>query len=109
MASVNSTGERREEGLTINQSLLTLGRVITALAEHNFVPYRYWTIFNHNCASQFSLVHFLRCRESVLTWLLKESLGGDSKTVMLATVSPCGGHVEETLSTLRYACQVRDL
>lgn len=45
-------------------------------------------------------------RESVLTWLLKESLGGDSKTVMLATVSPCAAHLEETLSTLRYACQV---
>jgi hypothetical protein len=40
VASVNSTGERREEGLTINQSLLTLGRVITALAEQTFVPYR---------------------------------------------------------------------
>lgn len=42
----------------------------------------------------------------MLTWLLKESLGGDSKTVMLATISPCAGHVEETLATLRYACQV---
>lgn len=47
-------------------------------------------------------------RESVLTWLLKDSLGGDSKTVMLATVSPCAAHVEETLATLRYACQVSD-
>ena len=44
-----------------------------------------------------------------MTWLLKESLGGDSKTVMLATVSPCAGHVEETLSTLRYACQARTI
>ena len=43
-----------------------------------------------------------------MTWLLKESLGGDSKTVMLATVSPCAGHVEETLATLRYACQVSE-
>lgn len=41
VASVNSIGERREEGLNINQSLLTLGRVITALAEQTFVPYRY--------------------------------------------------------------------
>lgn len=49
---------------------------------------------------------FVFRRESVLTWLLKESLGGDSKTVMLATISPCAAHVEETLSTLRYACQV---
>lgn len=44
----------------------------------------------------------------MLTWLLKDSLGGDSKTVMLATVSPCAAHVEETLATLRYACQVSD-
>lgn len=87
VASVNSIGERREEGLNINQSLLTLGRVITALAEQTFVPYR----------------------ESVLTWLLKESLGGDSKTVMLATISPYAAHVEETLSTLRYACQARSI
>jgi kinesin family protein 14 len=41
VASCHSIGDRREEGLTINQSLLTLGRVITALAEQNFVPYRY--------------------------------------------------------------------
>ena len=47
--------------------------------------------------------------ESVLTWLLKESLGGDSKTVMLATVSPSDDHLEETLSTLRYACQARTI
>ncbi|XP_057378906.1 kinesin-like protein KIF14 [Daphnia carinata] len=87
VASCHAVGDRREEGLTINQSLLTLGRVITALAEQKFVPYR----------------------ESVLTWLLKESLGGDSKTVMLATVSPCTSHVEETLSTLRYACQARKI
>ena len=51
----------------------------------------------------------LENRESVLTWLLKESLGGDSKTVMLATVSPCVAHIEETLSTLRYACQVSNI
>ena len=44
IASVNSVGDRREEGLTINQSLLTLGRVITALAEQTFVPYRYVVI-----------------------------------------------------------------
>lgn len=40
VASCQATGDRREEGLTINQSLLSLGRVITALAEQKFVPYR---------------------------------------------------------------------
>uniref|UniRef100_A0A0P6DD56 Kinesin protein KIF14 n=1 Tax=Daphnia magna TaxID=35525 RepID=A0A0P6DD56_9CRUS len=81
MASL-SVGVRRQESLAINLSLFTLGKVITALAEKKFAPYR----------------------ESVLTWLLKESLGGNSKTVMLATVSPNAAHIEATLSTLRYSC-----
>lgn len=42
-------------------------------------------------------------RDSVLTWLLKDNLGGNSKTVMVATLSPSGDNYEETLSTLRYA------
>jgi len=44
---------------------------------------------------------------SVVYRLLKESLGGNSQTVMLATISPCSSHVDETLSTLRYARQTR--
>ncbi|XP_063153282.1 kinesin-like protein KIF14 [Candoia aspera] len=84
-----TSGERRKEGVSINKSLLTLGKVISALSEQNqsrkkvFVPYR----------------------ESVLTWLLKESLGGNSKTAMIATISPAASNIEETLSTLRYAKQ----
>ncbi|EMP40086.1 Kinesin-like protein KIF14 [Chelonia mydas] len=83
--------ERLKEGVSINKSLLTLGKVISALSEQSqnrkraFIPYR----------------------ESVLTWLLKESLGGNSKTTMIATVSPAASNVEETLSTLRYAKQAR--
>ena len=46
---------------------------------------------------------FVPYRDSVLTWLLKDNLGGNSKTVMVATVSPSGDNYEETLSTLRYA------
>ncbi|XP_012148737.2 kinesin family member nebbish isoform X4 [Megachile rotundata] len=86
-----ASGDRLKEGVSINKSLLTLGKVIASLAENTtnrkrgFVPYR----------------------ESVLTWLLKESLGGNSKTAMLGTVSPTNLHVEETLATLRYACQAR--
>ncbi|XP_034293322.1 kinesin-like protein KIF14 isoform X1 [Pantherophis guttatus] len=84
-----TSGERLKEGASINKSLLTLGKVISALSEQNqsrkklFVPYR----------------------DSVLTWLLKESLGGNSKTSMIATISPAASNVEETLSTLRYAKQ----
>ncbi|NWS30830.1 KIF14 protein, partial [Polioptila caerulea] len=84
-----TTGERLKEGVSINKSLLTLGRVISALSKQaqngkkTFIPYR----------------------ESVLTWLLKESLGGNSQTTMIATVSPAASSTEETLSTLRYARQ----
>ncbi|CAK6442312.1 unnamed protein product [Pipistrellus nathusii] len=87
-----TSGQLLREGVSINKSLLTLGKVISALAEHGgrrraFIPYR----------------------ESVLTWLLKESLGGNSKTAMIATVSPAGSSLEETLSTLRYARQARSI
>ncbi|KFV95877.1 Kinesin-like KIF14, partial [Eurypyga helias] len=88
-SAAQTTGERLKEGVSINKSLLTLGKVISALSKQSqngkkmFVPYR----------------------ESVLTWLLKESLGGNSQTAMIATVSPAASSTEETLSTLRYAKQ----
>ncbi|CRK92708.1 CLUMA_CG006254, isoform A [Clunio marinus] len=84
-----AVGDRLKEGSNINKSLTTLGLVISKLADQasgtknrdKFVPYR----------------------DSVLTWLLKDNLGGNSKTVMLATISPASDNYEETLSTLRYA------
>uniref|UniRef100_A0A8C9WS37 Kinesin-like protein KIF14 n=1 Tax=Sander lucioperca TaxID=283035 RepID=A0A8C9WS37_SANLU len=91
--SAQTSGDRLREGASINKSLLTLGKVISALSEQAltrkkvFIPYR----------------------ESVLTWLLKESLGGNSKTAMIATLSPAGSNVEESLSTLRYAQQARTI
>ncbi|KAM8874254.1 kinesin-like protein KIF14 isoform 2-T2 [Spinachia spinachia] len=91
--SAGTSGDRLREGASINKSLLTLGKVISALSEQAvtrkkvFIPYR----------------------ESVLTWLLKESLGGNSKTAMIATLSPAGINVEESLSTLRYAQQARTI
>ncbi|KAG9483318.1 hypothetical protein GDO78_009312 [Eleutherodactylus coqui] len=90
-ASAKTTGERLKEGVSINKSLLTLGKVISALSEN----------------SQSKKEVFIPYRESVLTWLLKDSLGGNSKTAMIATVSPAISNVEETLSTLRYAKQAR--
>uniref|UniRef100_A0A6Q2XVY1 Kinesin-like protein KIF14 n=1 Tax=Esox lucius TaxID=8010 RepID=A0A6Q2XVY1_ESOLU len=90
-SSAQTSGDRLREGASINKSLLTLGKVISALSEQVqtrrkiFIPYR----------------------DSVLTWLLKESLGGNSKTAMIATLSPAGSSVEESLSTLRYAQQAR--
>lgn len=90
-SSAQTTGDRLKEGMSINKSLFTLGKVISALSESTrlkkraFVPYR----------------------DSVLTWLLKESLGGNSKTAMIATISPAASNIEESLSTLRYAKQAR--
>ncbi|KAF1997497.1 kinesin-domain-containing protein [Amniculicola lignicola CBS 123094] len=85
--STGATGARLKEGAEINRSLSTLGRVIAALADMSSgkkktqVPYR----------------------DSVLTWLLKDSLGGNSLTAMIAAISPADINFEETLSTLRYA------
>ncbi|KAM0085190.1 hypothetical protein ACKRZS_002636 [Fusarium odoratissimum] len=89
--STGATGARLKEGAEINRSLSTLGRVIAALADLSTggkkkkgtgqVPYR----------------------DSVLTWLLKDSLGGNSMTAMIAAVSPADINFDETLSTLRYA------
>ncbi|MFT7809049.1 kinesin-like protein KIF14 isoform X2 [Arapaima gigas] len=89
--SAQTSGDRLREGASINKSLLTLGKVISALSEQFQAKKRI----------------FIPYRESVLTWLLKESLGGNSKTAMVATVSPAACNVEETLSTLRYAKQAR--
>ncbi|XP_010078359.1 PREDICTED: kinesin-like protein KIF14, partial [Pterocles gutturalis] len=88
-SKAQTTGERLKEGVSINKSLLTLGKVISALSKQ----------------SQNGKKTFIPYRESVLTWLLKESLGGNSQTAMIATVSPAASSTEETLSTLRYAKQ----
>ncbi|NXV87168.1 KIF14 protein, partial [Calonectris borealis] len=88
-STAQTTGERLKEGVSINKSLLTLGKVISALSKQ----------------SQNGKKAFIPYRESVLTWLLKESLGGNSQTAMIATVSPAASSAEETLSTLRYAKQ----
>lgn len=82
--ATGATGQRLKEGALINKSLTTLGRVISALA-----------------ASSSGKVEKVPYRDSVLTWLLKDSLGGNSKTAMIAAISPAD--YEETLSTLRYA------
>ena len=86
-ASTSGTaGTRLKEGGAINKSLTTLGKVIHALSEKKkHVPYR----------------------ESTLTWLLKDSLGGNSRTWVLAAISPSSDCVEETVSTLRWADRAR--
>ncbi|CAG9573962.1 putative kinesin [Leishmania major strain Friedlin] len=80
------SGDRLEEARNINLSLTTLGRVIQQLSEKqagkNVIP---------------------AYRDSMLTWLLSDSLGGNSKTIMLATVAPSAYCYQQTLNTLRFA------
>eukprot|EP00095_Tigriopus_kingsejongensis_P003044 maker-scaffold971_size75022-snap-gene-0.8 protein:Tk03044 transcript:maker-scaffold971_size75022-snap-gene-0.8-mRNA-1 annotation:"kinesin 3b isoform x14" len=98
--STGAKGTRLKEGANINKSLTTLGKVISALAESasssigkkkkkggDFIPYR----------------------DSVLTWLLRENLGGNSKTAMVAAISPADINYDETLSTLRYADRAKQI
>ncbi|XP_026989078.2 kinesin-like protein KIF13A isoform X2 [Tachysurus fulvidraco] len=89
VSKTGAAGERLKEGSNINRSLTTLGCVISALADQS--------------AGKGSKTKFVPYRDSVLTWLLKDNLGGNSKTAMIATVSPAADNYEETLSTLRYA------
>ncbi|XP_040583928.1 kinesin-like protein KIF13A isoform X2 [Lepeophtheirus salmonis] len=84
-----AVGERLKEGSNINRSLTTLGLVISKLAD--------------KASSKSNKDKFVPYRDSTLTWLLKDNLGGNSKTVMVATISPAADNYEETLSTLRYA------
>lgn len=87
--STGATGARLKEGAEINRSLSTLGRVIAALAD-----------ISAGKKKNMSMVPY---RDSILTWLLKDSLGGNSMTAMIAAISPADINYEETLSTLRYA------
>ena len=87
--STGATGARLKEGAEINRSLSTLGRVIATLAD-----------ISTGKKKNMSMVPY---RDSVLTWLLKDSLGGNSLTAMIAAISPADINFEETLSTLRYA------
>ncbi|XP_055760221.1 kinesin-like protein KIF13A isoform X1 [Salvelinus fontinalis] len=89
VSKTGAAGERLKEGSNINRSLTTLGCVISALADQS--------------AGKGGKNKFVPYRDSVLTWLLKDNLGGNSKTCMIATVSPAADNYEETLSTLRYA------
>lgn len=86
IAKTGATGETLSEGKLINQSLLTLGSVINALTEGNpFIPYR----------------------NSKLTRILQESLGGNSRTTLIVTCSPSRYNENETLSTLQFGVRAK--
>ncbi|KAI8073470.1 P-loop containing nucleoside triphosphate hydrolase protein [Gilbertella persicaria] len=87
----NAVGDRAKEGISINTGLLALGNVISALGDESrrvsHVPYR----------------------DSKLTRLLQDSLGGNSQTLMLACASPASANLTETLNTLKYANRARNI
>ena len=97
--ATEATGARLREGSNINKSLTTLGRVIAALADP-----RHGRLHNGGKVRSKDVVPY---RDSILTWLLKDSLGGNSKTAMIACISP--SDYDETLSTLRYADQAKNI
>ncbi|XP_059809987.1 kinesin-like protein KIF18A [Hypanus sabinus] len=91
VTATKAQGARFREGANINRSLLALGNVINALADgkgkKSHIPYR----------------------DSKLTRLLKDSLGGNCQTVMIATVSPSSSSYEDTYNTLKYANRAKDI
>lgn len=97
--ATEATGARLREGSNINKSLTTLGRVIAALADP-----RHGRMHNGGKTRSKDVVPY---RDSILTWLLKDSLGGNSKTAMIACIAP--SDYDETLSTLRYADQAKHI
>ncbi|ETI21505.1 hypothetical protein G647_07852 [Cladophialophora carrionii CBS 160.54] len=96
--ATEATGQRLREGGNINKSLTTLGRVIAALADPKH---------SRMHSKQRSNRDIVPYRDSILTWLLKDSLGGNSKTAMIACIAP--SDYDETLSTLRYADQAKHI
>ncbi|XP_056330983.1 kinesin-like protein KIF1A isoform X6 [Danio aesculapii] len=99
--STGAKGTRLKEGANINKSLTTLGKVISALAEMDSAP-------NKNKKKK-KVESFIPYRDSVLTWLLRENLGGNSRTAMVAALSPADINYDETLSTLRYADRAKQI
>ncbi|KAI8808348.1 P-loop containing nucleoside triphosphate hydrolase protein, partial [Cladochytrium replicatum] len=91
LKKTNAAGDRKKEGISINQGLLALGNVISVLGDESkrgmHVPYR----------------------DSKLTRMLQDSLGGNSQTLMLACVSPSDFNYGETMSTLNYANRARNI
>ncbi|XP_078266827.1 kinesin-like protein KIF1A isoform X18 [Rhinoraja longicauda] len=101
--STGAKGTRLKEGANINKSLTTLGKVISALADVVSAD------SGSNKNKKKKKTDFIPYRDSVLTWLLRENLGGNSRTAMVAALSPADINYDETLSTLRYADRAKQI
>ncbi|KAL3874464.1 hypothetical protein ACJMK2_037473 [Sinanodonta woodiana] len=95
--ATGATGVRLREGGSINKSLVSLGNVISQLAEMS------------EKGVKPGKTQFIPYRDSVLTWLLKDSLGGNSRTIMVTTISPADVNYAESLSALRYANRAKNI
>ncbi|XP_030804670.1 stAR-related lipid transfer protein 9 isoform X1 [Camarhynchus parvulus] len=115
--------DRVTEGANINKSLVTLGIVISTLAQNSQMFSSCQSINTLTSEGESSHVEsppsggssgsrrpaYIPYRDSILTWLLKDSLGGNSKTIMIATISPASSSYNETMSTLRYAANAKNI
>ncbi|XP_041904044.1 stAR-related lipid transfer protein 9 isoform X1 [Corvus kubaryi] len=115
--------DRITEGANINKSLVTLGIVISTLAQNSQMFSSCQSINSIKSEGDSSHVGsspsgsssgtrrpaYIPYRDSILTWLLKDSLGGNSKTIMIATISPASSSYNETMSTLRYAANAKNI
>ncbi|KAM7108664.1 stAR-related lipid transfer protein 9 [Ciconia maguari] len=115
--------DRITEGANINKSLVTLGIVISTLAQNSQMFSSCQSINTISSEGESSHVDspstgsisgtrrpaYIPYRDSILTWLLKDSLGGNSKTIMIATISPASSSYNETMSTLRYASNAKNI
>jgi hypothetical protein len=95
-----ATGDAFQEGISINRGLLALGNVVSTLASKALKP--------STAGGNDSHIH-VPYRESKLTRLLKDALGGNGMTVMLACVSPADANIEETINTLRFASRASSI
>ena len=123
MKKTGAEGDRAKEGIKINEGLLALGNVINALADEErlarggrvHVVSRSYNMWFHSTSNSTynSLVHTTYSRQpyrqSKLTRLLQDALGGNSQTLFLACVSPSDTNASETLSTLHYANRARNI
>lgn len=96
MKKTGAEGTRMKEGIAINEGLLALGNVINALADEERL-------------AKGEKVHHVPYRQSKLTRLLQDALGGNSQTLFLACASPSDTNASETLSTLQYANRARNI
>ncbi|KAM6254628.1 stAR-related lipid transfer protein 9 isoform 2-T2 [Spheniscus humboldti] len=115
--------DRITEGANINKSLVTLGIVISTLAQNSQTFSSCQSINTITSEGESSHADspstgsvsgtrrpaYIPYRDSILTWLLKDSLGGNSKTIMIATISPASSSYNETMSTLRYASKAKNI